>query len=105
MVLLPASSENNASQKIKKKEGSRKRKSWDTDQGALHTYKTGGSYKREAMYKRSFFFFALKCHASVLVKCTTSDASFSIQKTQIILPPEAQMFHNHRSFADSKPEC
>lgn len=75
--------------KIKKEEASRKKDevgTWIKE----HTYKTGGSYKREKkMYKRRDFCF--KCHASVLGKCTTSDASFSIQK--------------HGSFCLQKQKC
>lgn len=44
---------------------------------------------KKKMYKRRDFCF--KCHASVLGKCTTSDASFSIQK--------------HGSFCLQKQKC
>lgn len=89
LALLPENSENDPSQKIKKEEARRKKDEVGT-RIKEHTYKTGGSYKREKSIKNSFSFCS-KCHASVLGKCTTSGASFSIQK--------------HRSLCLQKQKC
>lgn len=102
LVLLPGSSENNASQKIIKEEVSGKEEV-GTRIKECCTPTTPQEATREEGCRREVLF-PLKHHTSVLESVAISDVSFSIHKTQIILPPEAEMFHSQRYFADSKLE-
>lgn len=102
LVLLPECSQNNASQKIKKRSEWKEEKVGTWIKERCTPTRLEEATRKNEMYKRSFV--ASKCHASVLEKCTTLDASFSIQPTQTILPLEAEVFHNQKSFADSNPE-
>lgn len=104
LVLLPESSQNNASQKIKKK----KRSEWKKEEVGTwikeHCTPTRleEATRKKEMYKRRFFCFKMPCicyRKVYYLRCI-----IQYQQTQIILPPEAEVFHNQKSFADSNPE-
>lgn len=68
------------------------RRSWSEDQGALHTYKTGGSPGRGETEKMLVFFFSVRpyiCFRKVFLPPVRP----STVRKHSSLPPEAEMFH------------
>ncbi len=85
LMLLPSISESNAPQKIRTQENWR---SWDEDQGALHTYKTGGSCERRD--EESFFL---------------SEMPYICFRRVRLPLMHHSVFRKHRSFCLQKQKC
>lgn len=102
LALLPESSQNNASQKIKKK-----RSEWKKEVGTWikeHCTPTRleEATRKKDMYKRRFFCFKMPCicyRKMYYLRCIIQYSANSNHSAS-----RAEVFHNQKSFADSNPE-